>query len=292
MRLRNGAPLLVEKSLGDGRVMAFLSTTSDEWNNWFNNNETASFFGFVMEMVPYLSHRFGTSKALLVGEPKTVAFPASGFEPEVRFSGPGGDDSADKITAAPAANSTGSPRPAPPGGYPPGAPATVAKGEPSAKDVLQTVTYVKTETAGFYKAELTQSSQKPEIRNFSVNVDPGEGDLRALTGPDLASRLAPVNYKFQKAADYQSEVDQTRGRNLGDLLLLILLIVLVLEQLFAWSCGYHVSSRMTNPWGAGTGHPLAGRGQSRPAGNLSYGSGSEAGQVENLSYPGAKGGST
>ena len=34
----------------------------------------------------------------------------------------------------------------------------------------------------------------------------------------------------------------------GRLLLLVLLIVLALEQLFAWSCGYHVSSRKTNLW--------------------------------------------
>ena len=40
------------------------------------------------------------------------------------------------------------------------------------------MTYTKTETAGFYKALLTQPSHKTEIRNFAVNVDPAEGDLR------------------------------------------------------------------------------------------------------------------
>ena len=63
------------------------------------------------------------------------------------------------------------------------------------------MTYTKTETAGFYKALLTQPSHKTEIRNFAVNVDPGEGDLRALTGPDLASRLAPLKYEFEYAVE-------------------------------------------------------------------------------------------
>ena len=112
----------------------------------------------------------------------------------------------------------------------------------------RTVTYTKTDTAGFYKALLTQPSGKKEVRNFAVNVDAGEGDLRALTGPDLASRLAPLKYEFEYAVKYDRKLDETQGRNLGDWLLLLLVIVLVVEQWFAWLCGYHVSSRMTNPW--------------------------------------------
>ena len=155
MRLRNGAPLLVEKDFGHGRVLAFLSTistNSSKWNNW-PGAESGSFVAFVLNMVPYLSHRFGASDALLVGEPKTISFSAPPFEPAVRFSGPGGDASAATIN-----------------------------GEPSGKD-RRTVTYTKTETAGFYKALLTQPSGKKEVRTFAVNVDPGEGDLRRSPAP-------------------------------------------------------------------------------------------------------------
>ncbi len=220
MQLRNGAPLLVEKDFGHGRVLAFLSTTSTtsgKWNNW-PGAESGSFVAFVLNMVPYLSHRFGAGDSLLVGEPKTLSFSDPPFEPAVHFSGPGGDASAAAINA----ESSGTAR--------------------------RTVTYTKTETAGFYKALLTQPTHKTEARHFAVNVDPGEGDLRGLTGPDLASRLAPLNYEFEYAANYNRNVDETQGRNLGDSLLLALLIVLIVEQWFAWSCSYHISTRMTNPW--------------------------------------------
>ena len=234
MRLRNGAPLLVEKDFGapgtpgapggapstlgrgpgrgHGRVLAFfstLSTSASKWNNW-SAAESGSFVAFVLNLVPYLSHRFGASDALLVGEPKTLSFGAPPFEPAVRFSGPAGDASAATINA-----------------------------EPSGKD-RRTVTYTKTETAGFYKALLTQPSHKTEVRNFAVNVDPAEGDLRALTGPDLAARLAPLKYEFEYAVRYDRKLDETQGRNLGDSLLLLLVIVLIVEQWFAWSCGYHL----------------------------------------------------
>ena len=52
MRLRNGAPLLVEKEFGHGRVLAFLSATAgSKWNNW-SEAETGSFPAFVLNMVP------------------------------------------------------------------------------------------------------------------------------------------------------------------------------------------------------------------------------------------------
>jgi len=219
MRLRNGAPLLVEKNFGGGRVLALLSTTSGTWNNWPSSGP--SFVAFVLNMVPYLSHRFGASDTLLVGEPKTLDFNDPPFEPAVHFSGPGGDSSSATIN-----------------------------GEASGKG-RRTITFTKTETAGFYKALLAQPSHKTETRNFVVNVDPGEGDLRALAGSDLASRLAPLKYEFEYASKYNTKLDEAQGRNLGDLFLLILVIVLAVEQWFAWSCGYHVSTRMIDPWNRG-----------------------------------------
>ncbi len=234
MRLRNGAPLLVEKSVGHGRVLAFLSSISGTWNNW-SAADTGSFPAFVLNMVPYLSHRFGAGDALLVGEPKTLTFRNPPFEPTVHFSGPGGDVSAATIVA-----------------------------EPSGKEKeLRTPPYTKTETAGFYQARLTQPSHKTEVRNFAVNVDAAEGDLRALTEPELAYRLAPLKYAFESAATFDAKLDETQGRNLGDSLLLLLVIVLAVEQCFAWSCGYHLLTRTANPWTAGS--------QSRQVGNLSYG---------------------
>ena len=57
--------------------------------------------------------------------------------------------------------------------------------------------------------------------------------------------MAPLKYEFEYASKYETKLDETQGRNLGDLFLLVLLIVLIVEQWFAWSCGYHVSTRMT-----------------------------------------------
>ena len=50
-RLRNGAPLVVERSFGKGRVVAFLTTAAPAWNNWARN---PSFVVAVQDLQAYL----------------------------------------------------------------------------------------------------------------------------------------------------------------------------------------------------------------------------------------------
>ena len=148
-----------------------------------------SFVAFVLNMVPYLSHRFGASERCWWASRRRSAFSAPPFEPAVAFFRSrgrclGGHDQR-------------------------------ARSRPRPRIPQRPATYTKTETAGFYKALLTQPSHKTEIRNFAVNVDPAEGDLRALAGPDLASRLAPLKYEFEYAAKYDIETRRNPGPQSG-----------------------------------------------------------------------------
>ncbi len=127
----------------------------------------------------------------------------------------------------------------------------------------------KTSMAGFYTAKLTTRTNKTENRVFAVNVDPAEGDLKALSGADLNARLAPeLKYKFDYASSFETRPDEAQGRNLGDFLLYVLLAVLFVEQLLAWSCGYHVSAS-TNAGARSTGFSRNRR-ESPPAGRAAF----------------------
>jgi hypothetical protein len=211
MRLRGGAPLLVEKAFGKGRVMAFLSTAAPVWNNWAANNETGSFPVVMRDLYAYLSRRPALAISQQVGQPIQITLDASQYQPQVRFNAPSGDAAASAtIDAAPAG---------------PG---------------MLSATFPRADVAGFYEAQLTRTTGKPELRHFAVNVEPGEGDTKALFGQDLASRLSPeVQYHFEQAASFQSNLDDQGGRNLSELLLYVLIILLILEQMLAWSAGYH-----------------------------------------------------
>ena len=66
-RFRNGAPLVVERRFGKGRVVAFLTTAAPTWNNWARN---PSFVVVVQDLQAYLSQRSGDEEqSRLVGSP-------------------------------------------------------------------------------------------------------------------------------------------------------------------------------------------------------------------------------
>ena len=113
---------------------------------------------------------------------------------------------------------------------------------PDGNDKL-TATFARTTIGGFYTAKLTTRTNKAETRVFAVNVDPAEGDLKALNGADLTSppRAGPEIQVRLRLPD--SRPSSTRPRpQPRHVLLIVLVVVLVLEQLLAWSCGYHVSA--------------------------------------------------
>ena len=217
MRLRGGAPLLVERSFGKGRVLAFLSTAAPVWNNWASNNETASFPVVVRELHAYLSRRPSADASHQVGERLQLKLDAARYQPQVRFVTPSADAASSATVDA-----------------------------VSAGDGQLAAEFSQTETSGLYEARLTTIAGKPEVRHFAVNVDAAEGDLKALFGADLAARLLPeVKYQFEPAARFESNMGEPGGRNLSEFLLYLLIVLLIGEQLLAWAISYHPVSRMT-----------------------------------------------
>jgi hypothetical protein len=216
LSLRGGAPLMVESSFGKGRVLAFLSTAAPgAWNNWAAGVYTIPFPILVRELCAYLARDPAEAAFTTVGEPLRVR-PDAQYQPQVRFVPPGGDLAASAaVDAVPGANG----------------------------QLLATLP--PTERSGFYEVQLTKTTGKAEVRHLAVNVDPQEGDLRNLSGADLAARLAPeVKYDFEHAASFQTDLGEASGRNLSEFLLYLLLLLLVGEQLLAWSAGYHPVARL------------------------------------------------
>src|SRR5579863_7748551 len=85
-RLRNDAPLVVERKIGEGRVVAMLSTAAPEWNNWGRN---PSFVVALLELQSYLAGQGGHDQSRLVGTPIKLDLDAARYEPRVRLLAPG-----------------------------------------------------------------------------------------------------------------------------------------------------------------------------------------------------------
>jgi hypothetical protein len=210
-RLRNSAPLAVERRFGEGRVVAFLTTVAPLWNNWARNNP--SFVVAMHEMQAFLAGPASNQSGHLVGAPLSLRLDPARYQPQVRFV-------------------------APPQNGPP-LPTIDAQPTPAATMVA---TLAQTNVAGIYEAHLRKSDGGTEIRRYAVNVDPAEGDLRTMPRAQLQSRLAGVRYDYAQAATYQAAGRDADGVNLSQSLLYLLVGLLIAEQLLAFSASYHPSA--------------------------------------------------
>jgi hypothetical protein len=207
-RLRNGAPLAVEQSFGKGRVIGWLSTAAPTWNN---AARYPSFVVLVQEMQAYLSRRPESEAAPLVGTPLELTLDPARYQAKVRFVSPTlhGEE------------------------------ATTDDAVLDDKDEMLHARFARTDRAGFYEAQLLDNTGTAESRVRALNVESDEGDLSRADGPQLATRLAGLDYTYHDAKAFEARRDPTSGYNLSDFLLYLLLVLLVAELLLAWSCSYH-----------------------------------------------------
>jgi hypothetical protein len=210
-RLRNGAPLVVQRDVGRGRVLALMTTAAPTWNNWAKN---PSFVVIMQDLQAYLSRRPSDNQPRLVGAPLELTLDPADYQPQVRFITP--QDTAGGVVDVNAALNTG--------------------GKLAAL-------LTETDLSGLYEAQLTRTDGTAETRRYALNVDPAEGDLSALDAEQLAARLEGVRYQYGQAAAFQSTVGEATGYNLSEALLYGLVLLLVVEQLVAWSAGYHPPRR-------------------------------------------------
>ncbi len=230
-RLRNGAPLVVEQRFGEGRVVAFLTTASPTWNNWARN---PSFAVVMQELQAYLAARPSQREPHLVGSRLQLQLDPEQYQAEVHFLSP---------AQAPGRTSAGGS-------------ASLASATGSYEARLTTegrleLSMDETPLSGIYQAQLTRRDGEAEQRAFAVNVDSEEGDLAALDGAQLAGRLAGIDYTYEQAAAFHYDVGESEHGNLWRWVLFALVVLLVLEQLLAWSASYH-------PGAAATGMPAKG----------------------------------
>ncbi len=205
--LRNDRPLVVEKTFGNGRVVAFLTTAAPTWNNWARSNP--SFVVVVHEMQNYLSRDDRAFSSRLVGEPLVVDLDPAVYDPLVRFR-PSGTDRAPEAVQA----------------------------EIQSNGMLR-ATLENLKRRGIYEVELARKDNQPEIRRFAVNPDTSEGDLEAADGEFLAKRLEGVRFDCTQAEAFQYAEEQKAGVNLGRMLLYGIILLLLGEQTLAYSASYH-----------------------------------------------------
>jgi hypothetical protein len=215
VRLRNQAPLVIEKTFGKGRVVAQLtklssgSTPLGRWSNWSQN---PAFPVLANELVNYLAALGDNDELFRVGEDLVISAPEKSYESTVRVVPPGEGVSRSPMDVD----------------------ATLAAGQLVAK-------VPEISTSGVYRAELTLREGGVERRDFAFNVaTDGEGDLAIAGREELARQLDGVNFQIHDAADMRVGDQRLAGFQMGDTLLGALIVLLLGEQLLAYTASYHV----------------------------------------------------
>jgi len=206
-RLRNGAPLALEKRFGRGRVVVFLTSAAPTWNNWARQ---PSFAVTMLDLAAWLLGGKAVQRSGQVGSPLEVALDSVAYQREVRFLPPADQDAATATVQA----------------------------QPTPEGLLR-ARFDQTDAPGVYRAELTRMDGSTETRHYALNVDPGEGDLAHLGAGELAERLKGVKYRYLRAGSFEYESGETAGRDLSEAILYGLIVLLVGEQLLAYSASYH-----------------------------------------------------
>jgi hypothetical protein len=205
-RLRVGAPLVVEKNFGQGRVIAFLTTAAPLWNNWGRN---PSFVVTMLEMQSYLANLDEPAPTNFVGKPLVVEFPTARYQPRASFLPPGAEEP------------------------------IVLPAQMLPEQSAFRATLVDTATSGVYEAQLTTLDGRAETRRYAVDVVPEEGNLDLVSPADLAAGLRGVQFAAHRAGELDWGERSLAGLNLSDGLLYFLIAILIGEQFLAYRNSYH-----------------------------------------------------
>ena len=206
LSLRTGAPLAIEQPFGDGVVVVVLSTAAPTWNNWARGNP--SWVVVMLELESHLARARRRAESRIVGEPLMVRLEDGSDEIDVDFTTP-----------------------------PQGALVHVT-GTASATDGL-VATLPTTLAAGRYAARWRRLDGTERERLFAINVNPAEGQLDRMGRERLEQALAGIPFHYDAADSLQPEAGVLAGVSLVKPLLHALVIVLLLEQLLAYSASYH-----------------------------------------------------
>lgn len=209
-RLRNGAPLAVERKFGQGRVVAFLTTAAPAWNNWGRN---PSFVVAMLELQSYLSAHDEPAPGHTVGQPLVVEFDPARYQPRATFVVPGDEASIEHPVDA------------------------------VREENRLAATFADASRAGVYEVKLSTLDGRVESRRYVVDVSPDEGDLAWRSGQELATALGSVKFVYDRADALAWESPELAGFNLSDGFLCALIAILIGEQLLAYGASFHPSTK-------------------------------------------------
>ena len=213
-------PLVVEAGFGEGRVIAFTTTAGPIWNNWSRN---ATFPPILLLLEDYLAAGKFLAQDRLVGTPIDVEVPSDIYTPNMTTLMPDGGDGTRL--------------------------ASKSKLEVSRQSSDQLVSSVgklipselrrETDFAGIYDIWLRLTDSSQAVRRYALNPDTSESLMQLASSEKVLAPLESAQPTLVSWKNFNPEPNQKPVSSLSRLLLILLIGVLIVEQLLAYSTSYH-----------------------------------------------------
>ena len=240
--LRNKQPLVFDRQYGQGRIIAFLTSAGPSWNDWARN---PSFVTAQLDLELYLALSGQVANSLLVGQPIKLSVPAADYTEDVEIATPG-DGPTIRKKMVPVETNESTAVSAETGVKPAGAKAESAKsnvGETESAGAAGTrfgTIIRQTGIPGVYRIKLQPQAGASESRWYAFNVPIEESDLELAGTDDLHKAIGPdVSVQIHEPGDRKWIRGKDAGQEVRNVLLMLLVILLVAEQLFAYKVSYH-----------------------------------------------------
>ncbi len=206
------SPLVVERPLGDGRVMLITTSADGDWTSW---PADASYVVTMLELVRYMARPTAGEGNVRVGEPLIERVDLARYRPEARLMPP---DRADPIPLR--------------------AELTTAEDGTAPADASDLrFRFDDVDRAGLYRLELARHDGTEERRLFAANLDPAEGDLTPADPATLQRDLEAAGVELVSGSQYFGEATAGGRAELWRLVAVLLLVGLGVEQGLAWMFG-------------------------------------------------------
>jgi hypothetical protein len=196
LSLDRGAPLLIEKAYGRGRVIASATSANSEWTNL---PLQMVFVPLVQRLVSHLATQGGGDAAQLVGQPVRFGLKDGKGDEVFELTDPAG-----KISEVKAHKENNG---------------VVVESQP-------------TREPGLYEMKAKGNT---EAQRFAFNVNPAESDLKSMTESDVQKIATRHDAALVDSFESYQRVDRSRrhGTEMWQMFLIGLLVLLFAEVLLA-----------------------------------------------------------
>ncbi|MEO1860674.1 MAG: hypothetical protein ABGZ19_12310, partial [Verrucomicrobiales bacterium] len=207
----DNSPVIVERQMGDGRVLTITTPLDNDWNNFPENG--ASFLITSQELVRYMSKNIASEGMISVAEPILYPVDVREYRQQAKLLRPG-EKVPEKVEALPQSKS-------------------------NLNDLEWTLEYENTDQKGIYEIQFDRTDGSGvQSLAFAANIDTGESNLSRISVASIRSDLGTASVEFLPFDSPVLELEANVVRSeMWKVILIILGVLLMVELFYGWLVG-------------------------------------------------------